>query len=88
MEFKLSYDKQLSKMSRTPEKAHVVTKEPEDASLRRSAKPVICYNPESLPKINVKYLQKIAENLDLISELLVPPREAECFEVPAGHFFR
>ena len=57
--------------------------EPEDASLRRSAKPVICYPPESLPKLNLQNLRNERENLEQVTEKYVPPREAECFEVEA-----
>ena len=65
-----------------------ISSEPEDASLRRSAKPVICYPPESLPELNLQNLKNARENLEQVTEKYIPPREAECFEVEAGHFFR
>ena len=65
-----------------------ISNEPEDASLRRSAKPVICYPPESLPELNLQNLKNARENLEQVTEKYIPPREAECFEVEAGHFFR
>ena len=65
-----------------------ISSEPEDASLRRSAKPVICYPSENLPELNLQNLKYARENLEQVTEKYIPPREAECFEVEAGHFFR
>ena len=65
-----------------------ISSEPEDASLRRSAKPVICYPPESLPELNLQNLKNARKNLEQVTEKYIPPREAKCFEVESGHFFR
>jgi len=62
--------------------------EPVDANERRAKKPVICYAPSALPPNQIDLLQSIRGSLTLDDEVIVPPREAECFEVPAGHFFR
>lgn len=59
----------------------------EEQKAHRGLPPVVCYPPETLAKPAVDYTaaRKLATK---IAEVLVPPREARCFEVPAGHFFR
>ena len=57
--------------------------EPVDANERRAKKPVICYAPSALPPNQIDLLQSIRGSLTLDDEVIVPPREAECFEVPA-----
>ncbi|MGB2459703.1 MAG: hypothetical protein ACPIDX_05235, partial [Candidatus Puniceispirillaceae bacterium] len=65
-------------------KAHM----PDDADARRAVPPVICYPADSLPTAGTSILAAARQALEKIDEVLVPPREARCFEVPAGHFFR
>ena len=65
-------------------KAHM----PDDADARRAVPPVICYPTDSLPTAGTSILAAARQALEKIDEVLVPPREARCFEVPAGHFFR
>ena len=65
-------------------KAHM----PNDADARRAVPPVICYPTDSLPTAGTSILAAARQALKKIDEVLVPPREARCFEVPAGHFFR
>lgn len=62
-------------------------KMPEDAADRRAIKPVICYPPETLPKIDLPLYQAARKNALKIDETLIMPRDAQCFSVPAGHFF-
>jgi len=61
---------------------------PDDAAARRNVAPVICYPNDSLPDVDMTILDAARQTLEKIDEILVPPREARCFDVPAGHFFR
>jgi hypothetical protein len=60
---------------------------PKDAEARRAVEPVICYPVESLPQPDLPLYQSAWAGARKVSEVLVPPRDARCFEVPAGHFF-
>lgn len=61
---------------------------PADADQRRAAPPVICYSVDQLPEYNAEFYQTTKQNWQKVSETLVAPRDAETFDVPAGHFFR
>jgi hypothetical protein len=61
---------------------------PEDAEARRAVPPVICYPVAGLPVPDLAALDEARANWEMTAALLVPPREARTFEVPAGHFFR
>ena len=61
---------------------------PPDASARRAHTPVICYPTDSLPRFDPAYYAAAREGMTLIDEVLVQPRDAEIFQIPAGHFFR
>ena len=63
-------------------------REPNDAQSRRDKPPVVVYPNGTLPPPNMAMLAGARENLTLVSELIVPPRDGRAFEVPAGHFFR
>ena len=63
-------------------------REPNDAQSRREKPPVVVYPNGTLPPPDMAMLSRARENLTLVSELIVPPRDARAFEVPAGHFFR
>ena len=62
--------------------------EPQDAAARRAVKPVICYPVETLPVPDMASLTHARATLTKVGEVLIPPRDARCFSVPAGHFFR
>jgi uncharacterized protein len=62
--------------------------EPADADARRAARPVICYPPETLPRPDLARYFAARERLAPVADVVVPPREARCFHVPAGCFFR
>jgi uncharacterized protein len=62
--------------------------QPDDADARRARKPVICYPVETLPRPDLSALRAVREGWTLVSETVVPPRDAACFSVPAGHFVR
>jgi uncharacterized protein YcgI (DUF1989 family) len=61
---------------------------PHDADARRAIAPVICYPVETLPAPDMTTLTTAREGLVKTGETIVPARDAACFEVPAGHFFR
>ncbi len=61
---------------------------PHDAQARRDVAPVICYPVDSLPPPDMDLYTKARRNLKKVDEVTVPPRDAMCFTVPAGHFFR
>jgi uncharacterized protein YcgI (DUF1989 family) len=61
---------------------------PSDAAARRAVKPVICYPTDSLPQADLPLYRRVRGASEHCLSLRVPPREARCFEVPAGHFFR
>ncbi|MHA6263417.1 urea carboxylase-associated family protein [Arenibacterium sp. CAU 1754] len=63
-------------------------KRPDDADARRAVAPVICYPPETLPQPDLALYGAARVTARKTGETLVPPREARCFDVPAGHFFR
>ncbi|MEM7206727.1 MAG: DUF1989 domain-containing protein [Pseudomonadota bacterium] len=61
---------------------------PTDAQQRRSAKPVICYTVGQLPPYSEDFYERARTDLEQIDEVVVPPRDARAFNVPAGHLFR
>lgn len=61
---------------------------PSDAAARQAVKPVICYPNETLPTPDLAGYQALRDSATKTGEILVQPRDAACFDVPAGHFFR
>ncbi|WP_171175841.1 DUF1989 domain-containing protein [Ruegeria sp. HKCCD8929] len=61
---------------------------PPDAETRRAVAPVICYPNDTLPAPDLDLYRAARATAGKIAEVLVPPRDARCFDVPAGHFFR
>jgi uncharacterized protein YcgI (DUF1989 family) len=61
---------------------------PADAAARRSAPPVLTYPVDSLPRFDAAFYAAARADAEKIAEVLVPPRDACAFAVPAGHFFR
>ncbi len=61
---------------------------PDDADQRRAVAPVICYPTDTLPQPDLALYQAARQSAHLIDTVIVQPREAACFRVPAGHFFR
>jgi len=61
---------------------------PPDAQDRRAIRPVICYPNDSLPPPDLARYRQWRGGATKSGEVLVQPRDAACFEVPAGHFFR
>jgi uncharacterized protein len=62
--------------------------EPQDAAIRRAVAPVICYPVETLPAPDLVTYAGFRTQAVKVAEVLVPAREAACFQVPAGGFFR
>ncbi len=61
---------------------------PDFAVRHRALPPVICYPPETLPQPDLALYAAARSTAQRVTEILIPPREACPFEVPAGHFFR
>jgi uncharacterized protein len=68
--------------------AHPEHAPPPDAAARKQIKPVICYPVDSLVPADLSAYRKARAGWRKVSEVVVPPREARCFEVQAGQFFR
>lgn len=64
------------------------TPAPDDATVRKAVAPVICYPVDTLPLPDMELYNKARKAMEKTTEILVPPRDAATFEVPAGHFFR
>lgn len=70
-------------MKRTPEYPT-----PEDAAARQARTPVVAYPDTTLPDPELALLQRARDTLTRRQSVLIPPREARTFRVPAGAFFR
>jgi hypothetical protein len=64
------------------------THAPADAGARRAVKPVICYPNETLPEPDMALYRAARAGARKSDEVTVQPRDAACFEVPAGYFCR
>lgn len=65
-----------------------LTQAPADAAARKAVPPVICYPVETLPRPDLAAYRAARDDLTLVERVVVPPREAAAWEVPAGHFCR
>lgn len=61
---------------------------PPDAAHRRSVPPVVSYPADTLPDPRLEALRAARDGWDIVSVTTVPPRDARCVTVAAGHFFR
>ncbi|HET7717792.1 MAG TPA: DUF1989 domain-containing protein [Bauldia sp.] len=61
---------------------------PPDAAERRNARPVVAYPVERLPAFDADFYEGARAGMMKVGEVIVPPRDARAFSVPAGHFFR
>ena len=61
---------------------------PAHGALAKARAPVICYPVDGLPQPDLLALRAAREGWHKLREVLVPPREARCFAVAAGEFFR
>jgi uncharacterized protein YcgI (DUF1989 family) len=62
--------------------------EPADAAERRGAPPVVTYPVENLPPCDMALYEAARGGAESVAGIVVPPRDARAFHVPAGHFFR
>lgn len=62
--------------------------QPPDADARRAIPPVICYPTDTLPQPDMALYAAARATARKTDEIVVPPRDARSFHVPAGHFFR
>ena len=62
--------------------------EPTDAAARRAVQPVLVYAQDRLPAFDRTFYETVRDDLTLVQESTVPPRDARVVEVPAGHLFR
>lgn len=65
-----------------------MTHTPEDAEARRAIAPVICYPTDTLPKPDLDDYHARRREARAEETVIVPPREARHFHVPAGGVFR
>lgn len=63
-------------------------KSPSDAADRRDCPPVIVYPDTTLEPADIAGYQQARQDATAITHIQIPPREARCFHVPAGHFCR
>ncbi len=61
---------------------------PADAQSRRDLEPVVCYPIDTLPEPDLPGLQTTRAQSQKSTEVLVPPRDARCIDVPAGSTLR
>ncbi len=65
-----------------------MSERPGDGDARKAVEPVICYPVETLPAPDMALYERAREALTKYEEIRVEPRDAACFRVPQGHFFR
>lgn len=61
---------------------------PDDAVQRRSAPAIVCYDVASVPSRPADTIERWRDELEIVETLIAEPRDATCFEVPAGFGFR
>jgi uncharacterized protein YcgI (DUF1989 family) len=65
-----------------------MTNIPQDADRMRAVKPVLCYPDDTLPAVPMALYRKARKQAVIIDALTIAPRDARCFSIPQGHFFR
>lgn len=61
---------------------------PADADERRNAPTIVCYNVDSVPRHAPQFIAHWRSELTVVDTIIVPPRDAATFRVPAGYGFR
>jgi uncharacterized protein YcgI (DUF1989 family) len=69
-------------------KPNPITREPADAAARKAIRPLVCYPVETLPRPDLAAYRALRDDLERIETIVVPPRAAATWVVPAGHFCR
>jgi len=77
-----------TKPANKPRVTNVSNSPPADASSRRQAPVVVCYDVESVPRRSVEELQVFRQDLQVVETHVIMPRDAGCFKVSAGYGFR
>ena len=67
--------------------AHTHTRPRAYMSARRAVAPVTVYTLDQLPPFDGPFYEKLRETMQQVDSFVVAPRDAEVFEVPAGHLF-
>lgn len=65
-----------------------ITAAPADAAARKAIAPLVCYPVETLPRPDLARYRAVRDEVTLVERLVIPPREAGTWTVPAGHFCR
>jgi uncharacterized protein YcgI (DUF1989 family) len=61
---------------------------PPDAAERRARPVVITYDVDRLPPFDAAFYDRARAGMRMVDEIIVPPRDARAFRVPAGGIFR
>jgi uncharacterized protein YcgI (DUF1989 family) len=61
---------------------------PADAAERQAKPVIVSYSVDKLPPFDEDFYNKARESMVKVDEVIVQPRDASSFKVPAGHFFR
>ena len=61
---------------------------PADAAERRGRPTVIAYDVAKLPPFDGAFYARARSGMHKVGDVVIPPRDARTFRVPAGHFFR
>ena len=69
-------------------KINKLSTKPKDANQRKNSKPVICYprNNKIIPDLSL--YNEVRKDLKVVEEIIIPPRDAKCFDVKSGQVFR
>ncbi|MFC7398090.1 urea carboxylase-associated family protein [Chelatococcus sp. GCM10030263] len=62
--------------------------QPDDAAAKQAVRPVICYPIDALPPADLTAYRAARDGWTRLDTVIVPPRDAASFSVPAGCFFR
>lgn len=62
--------------------------EPKNARSLRSLRKETVYSVAQIPSADMDFYGRVRSGAEKVSELIIPPREAGAFVVPAGHLFR
>jgi uncharacterized protein YcgI (DUF1989 family) len=61
---------------------------PSDAAARQQAPAIVCYDVSAVPARDDAFCKRWRENLRVVDTVIVAPRDAATFKVPAGYGFR
>lgn len=69
-------------------KTYNLNKKPENLIIKKNVKKVICYPNKIFKNKNFQILLNSRKHMILDEEIIIQPREAKCFTVKKGNFFR